>query len=74
MLACECGMLILMPNGITRRFGHKNLFLIYGIVQLFCVPSSFIDVLLTPISVHYGFFPMIAIACCFSCVGKLKCF
>jgi hypothetical protein len=34
IVACECGIVIIMPIGLARRFGQKNVALVYGLITV----------------------------------------
>ena len=40
---CECGILILIPNGYAKIYGQKNIHLIYGIIALLSVCVKFFN-------------------------------
>lgn len=68
-----CGQLIIMPQTYLKVYGHKNMFLVNGIVGFLSIPGQLLQPLLCQILIEsVGYFWLFTIFNSFSAIGNYK--
>jgi hypothetical protein len=67
-----CGQLLIMPQTYIKVYGHKNVFLLNGLVGLLGIPGQLLRSVLSQwVLVNLGYFWLFTIFNAFSAIGNM---